>query len=158
MRTSFDPFHGWEDRADLSWSDGAITTFDSQMETYEDTCSPSDTGQTMSARYEIYSDFADEVSLWMDVQYTSEEETTMETTTRSSVQSITYQPWIELERLALQYSQTHQSKSIGSPGTQRSVLSVILSMIYKISRFISRISSATVHGLGGGRISEGERP
>ena len=158
MKTDFDPFLGWEDRADLSWSDGAITTFDSQMETSEAICSQSDTGQTMSARYEIFSDFEDEVSVWMDVQYTSEEETTMETTTPSSVQNITYQPWSELERLAIQYSQTHQSKSNGSPGTQRSVLSVILSMIYKISRFMSRTSSAIVHGLGGGRISDRERP
>lgn len=158
IKTDFDPFHGWEDRADLSWSDGAITTFDSQTEIFGDTCSPNDIGQTMSARYEIYSDFADEVSIWMDVPYTSDEETTMDSITRSSVQNITYQPWSELERLAIQYSQTHQSKSNGSPDTQKSVLSVILSMIYRISRFISRISSATLHGLGGGRISDRGRP
>ena len=158
MKTDFDPFHGWEDRADLSWSDGDTTIFDSQREIFEDTFNPNDIGQDMSVRYEIYCDSVDEVSIWMDVPYTSEEETTMEHTTRSSVQNITYQPWSELERLAIQYSQTHQSKSNGSPDTQRSALSFILSMIYRISRFISRISSATLHGLGGGRISDRGRP
>ena len=69
-----------------------------------------------------------------DAPSTSDEATTNLNTTGSSLKIITCQPWSELERLAIRYSQTHRSRSNGSRNMLTSALRAMKCMIFKIIR------------------------